>query len=212
MQSHDNPQFRRISSLIYRKNKKYQESIELSKRDKSYRDAIESAQESNSRDIVEELLRFFAEQREKEYFTVCLFTCYEFIRPEVVTELSWRFGLHEFAMPFFIQLTRDLTYKVEVVQKKNEDREKKEAEKTEKEANQSLNPMFDDPMLSGVGSQFPMIMSGVPDMNMGGLNGMGMQGLNAGGMGMPNLNQNMPGGMSGMGNNMGGAGGMNNMF
>merc|ERR1712087_1001654 len=120
----------------------------------------------------------------------------------VVTELSWRFGLHEFAMPFFIQLTRDLTYKVEVVQKKNEDREKKEAEKTEKEANQSLNPMFDDPMLSGVGSQFPMIMSGVPDMNMGGLSGMGMQGLN----------NDMSGGMSGMGNNMGGSGGMNNMF
>ena len=37
MQVHDNPQFRRISSLIFRKNKKFSESIELSKRDKQYR-------------------------------------------------------------------------------------------------------------------------------------------------------------------------------
>jgi len=62
MQSHDNPQFRRISSLIYKKNKKYHESIELSKRDKQYRDCVETAQESKSWDLVESLLRFFADE------------------------------------------------------------------------------------------------------------------------------------------------------
>lgn len=40
-------------------------------------------------------------------------------------ELSWRAGLMEFAMPFFIQVTSELTNRVETVQKKHEDREKK---------------------------------------------------------------------------------------
>jgi len=212
MQSHDNPQFRRISSLIYKKNKKYQDSVELSKRDKQYRDAIETAQESKSWDLVESLLRFFGEEGEKEFFTVCTYTCYEFIRPETVTELAWRFSLYDFAMPFWIQLTRDLTYRVEVVQKKNEEREKKEAEKTEKESNQALNPMFDDPMFGGGGSQYPMIMGGNTGMDpmagMGGMGGIGGMPGFSNGQGMQNM-----GGMGGMGGSggMGGAN-MNNMF
>jgi len=157
MQSHNNPQFRRISALIYKKNKKFQESVELSKRDKQYRDAIETTQESKSWDLVESMLRFFAEEGEKEFFTVCTYTCYEFVRPEIVTELAWRFNLTEYAMPFWIQLTRDLTYRVEQVQKKNDEREKKEADKSEKEATQGLNPMMNDPMMGGgMVSEFPM--------------------------------------------------------
>ena len=40
------PEFRRISSLIFRKNKMYKKSIDLSITDRHYRDAIETAQES----------------------------------------------------------------------------------------------------------------------------------------------------------------------
>jgi clathrin heavy chain len=51
---------------------------------------------------VEDLLRFFVSKQEKEFFTVCLYTCYDLIKPDVAMELSWRFGLMEYAMPFFI--------------------------------------------------------------------------------------------------------------
>jgi clathrin heavy chain len=37
IEGHDNPEFRRISSLIYRRNKKFEKSIEISKADKQYR-------------------------------------------------------------------------------------------------------------------------------------------------------------------------------
>jgi clathrin heavy chain len=37
IEGHDNEEFRRISALIFRKNKKYEKSIEISKHDKQYR-------------------------------------------------------------------------------------------------------------------------------------------------------------------------------
>jgi len=58
--------------------------------------------------------------------TACLYTCYELIKPDVALELSWRFGLLEFSMPYFIQIIKELTTKVDHVQKKHDDREKKE--------------------------------------------------------------------------------------
>lgn len=142
---------------------------------------------------------------------MCTYTCYEFIRPETVTELAWRFNLTEFAMPFWIQLTRDLTYRVEVVQKKAEEREKKEAEKTEKESNQALNPMFDDPMMGGgMISQYPMIMGTTGLEQMGGMGAMG--GMNGGGMGNNMGSMGMGGNSANfVGNNMQGSSGMGGM-
>jgi len=52
--------------------------------------------------LIEELLRYLVQNDEKEYFTVCLYTCFEYIRPETVVELAWINGLYEFAMPYFI--------------------------------------------------------------------------------------------------------------
>lgn len=37
IQEHDSEDFRRISALIYRRNKKYEKSIEISKQDKYYK-------------------------------------------------------------------------------------------------------------------------------------------------------------------------------
>lgn len=60
-------------------------------------------------------MKFFVEKQEKEFFTVTLYTCYDLIKPDVVMEYAWRFGLMEFAMPFFIQMTRELSTRVEHV-------------------------------------------------------------------------------------------------
>jgi len=113
-------EFRRISAYLYRKNQKYGQSIQLSKQDEQFKDAIDTAFESKNEQLIEDLLKFFVQRKDKEYFTCGLYTCYEFIRPDLVLELSWRFGLMEFSMPYFIQVLSDLTKKVEVVQKQVE--------------------------------------------------------------------------------------------
>ena len=135
----DNPEFRRISSLIYRKNKKYKESIDISISDNNYRDAIETAQESHDKDIINRLLNYFAQNGLKEFFTATTYTCYEYLSPDVVLELSWRYGYTDFAMPFMIQFVYDFSNRVETVQKKHEEREKKEEEQQEREAKRPLD-------------------------------------------------------------------------
>jgi clathrin heavy chain len=114
-EKHQLLEMRRIAAYLYRKIGKYQISVQISNQDKYYRDSIETAQESGKPEYVEELLRFFVLNNEKEYFTVCLYTCYELIRPDVAMELSWRFGMMEYAMPFFIQISRELTSKIDHV-------------------------------------------------------------------------------------------------
>ena len=80
-----------------------------------YRDAVETAQESQNVKLVYELLEFFIANKENEFFTVCLYTCYDLLKPDQVMELTWRAGLMEFAMPYFIQITWELTHKIEYV-------------------------------------------------------------------------------------------------
>lgn len=75
--------------------------------------------------MVEGLLKFFVERGEKEFFTVSLYTCYDLIKPDVVMEYAWRFNMMEFAMPFFIQITRELSSKIDHVKKKTDERDKK---------------------------------------------------------------------------------------
>ncbi len=105
-------EFRRISAFLFRKNGKYEQSIALSKKDEMYRDAIDTARESDNTKVVEDLLRFFVERKEKEFFAATLYTCYEYIRPDLVLEYAWRFGMYEFAMPYMIQLVSELKTRV----------------------------------------------------------------------------------------------------
>ena len=163
IQGSDHPEFRRISSLIYRKNKRYEESIEISITDQHYRDAVETSQESQNPDIVKKLLQFFAQNQLREFFTVLTYTCYDLLSPDYVLETAWRYGLHDFAMPFMIQLVKDLSKKVETVQKKHEEREKKEEEKEKIDAKKTLDIGYlgggglNAPM--GFGNGAPMLMN-----------------------------------------------------
>lgn len=151
-------------------------------------DAIETAQESGNRKIAEELLRYFAEKGEKEFFTVCTYTCNEIISPDLVLELAWRYGMTDFAFPFFIQMVRDLTHKVEKVEKKHEEREKKDEEKAEQDAFRPLDSVGGMGMMMGADiSPFPMLTSGADTGFNSGLNsafnGSGFNGSGFGGQG-----------------------------
>ncbi|CAD8066740.1 unnamed protein product [Paramecium sonneborni] len=146
-QSHELVEFRRIAAYLYRKIQKYDLSMNLSKQDQMYRDAVETAQESQNVKLVYELLEFFIQNKESEFFTVCLYTCYDLLKPDQVMELTWRSGLMEFAMPYFIQITWELTHKIEYVQKKHEDREKKEIQTAQQQQSQAL-PIAQDFLLN----------------------------------------------------------------
>jgi clathrin heavy chain len=101
--THELLEFRRISAYVYRCNKKWAKSIELSKNDRMYKDAIDTANESADTEIIEKLLRFFCDKEEKECFCAALFTCYSHVSPDIALELGWLHGYHNFIVPFFIQ-------------------------------------------------------------------------------------------------------------
>merc|ERR1719215_562446 len=96
LDKHELVEMRRISALVYKKNKRYKQSIELSKLDKMYKDAMETARDSGDRDLAETLLKFFVETGLKECFAACLYTCYDLIGPDAALEMAWRFGMLDF--------------------------------------------------------------------------------------------------------------------
>lgn len=116
IERHELLEFRRIASYLYKKNKRYLQSVALSKQDKMYKDAINTAAESGDAEIVEDLLRFFVASADRACFASTLYTCYDLIRPDVVLELSWRYGYTDFAMPFIVQYVRHLHDKIGVLE------------------------------------------------------------------------------------------------
>jgi clathrin heavy chain len=58
LEKHELIFFRQIAANIYRKNKRWEKSIALSKQDKLYKDAIETAAISGKSEVVEDLLRY----------------------------------------------------------------------------------------------------------------------------------------------------------
>lgn len=172
----------------------YKKSIEILITDRQYRDAIETGQESQSKEIVKKLLYFFATNGLKEFFAVTTYTCYELLNPDDVLELAWRYDLMNFAMPFMIQVTRELSTRVETVQKKHEERERKEEEKQERDAKKPL-----DIGLIGQSMNNPMGLGNTPMLTN--FQGQGQMGIMGHGMGQ------------GMGTSMGhGIGPGNNQF
>jgi clathrin heavy chain len=57
VEKHELLEFRRVAAYLFKKNKRYAESIELSKGDKMFKDAIDTAAESQNSDLVDGLLR-----------------------------------------------------------------------------------------------------------------------------------------------------------
>ena len=88
LSTHELLEFRRISAYVYRCNKKWSQSIELSKNDRMWKDRIDTANESEDSEIIEGLLRFFCETSEKECFCATLYTCFSHISPDVALELG----------------------------------------------------------------------------------------------------------------------------
>ncbi len=135
-EKHELLEFRRIAAHVYRRNKRYGQSVELSKKDKMFKDAIDTAAMSGEREVAEDLLRHFVDIGDKACFTASLYSCYDLIRPDTVIELAWRNSMMDFAMPFMIQYMRHLHDKVEVLEQRTEP--PKEEETQAADANAAL--------------------------------------------------------------------------
>jgi clathrin heavy chain len=102
VERHELLEFRRIAAYLYKKNKRWQQSVQLSKEDRMYKDAIDTAAESKDADIAEDLLRFFVSVQDRGCFSTTLCTCYDLVRPDVAVELAWRNGYTDFSMPYML--------------------------------------------------------------------------------------------------------------
>ena len=150
LEHHELVFFRQIAANIYRKNKRWEKSIALSKQDKLFKDAIETAAMSGKSDVVEELLRYvgvqyyhfvhtcllylqFVDIGSRECYVGMLYACYDLIRLDVVMELSWRHGLTDFTMPFMINFMSQQASAIEVLKRDNEERKAREAKEQKEE-------------------------------------------------------------------------------
>jgi clathrin heavy chain len=140
LERHELLEFRRISAYLYKGNKRWSQSVELCKKDKLYKDAMEYAAESRNQEISEELLGYFLEHKNHECFAACLYQCYDLLRPDVILELAWKHKIMDFAMPFLVQVLREYTTKIDKLE---------EAEATRKEEEESTPQQQQGNMMLG---------------------------------------------------------------
>lgn len=132
LEKHELTEFRRIAAYLYKGNNRWKQSVELCKKDRLFRDAMEYTAESRNQELAEELLAWFLERKQYDCFAACLYQCYDLLRPDVILELAWKHNITDFAMPYLIQVTRELTTKVEKLEQSDAQRQSEAAEETHK--------------------------------------------------------------------------------
>ncbi|XP_022186279.1 clathrin heavy chain [Nilaparvata lugens] len=135
LEKHELIEFRRIAAYLYKGNNRWKQSVELCKKDRLFKDAMEYAAESKNPDVAEELLAWFLEKGNHDCFAACLFQCYDLLHPDVILELAWRHNIMDFAMPYLVQVTREYVSKVDKLQEA-------ESRRSEEHNEQDHKPMM----------------------------------------------------------------------
>ena len=103
LENHELLEFRRIAALLYRVsavgifaeallifeklNNMYEESLGLSKADRLWRDALETAAASKDISVSEGLAGYFVSIGNKDAFAAILYVCFELVRADFVEEM-----------------------------------------------------------------------------------------------------------------------------
>ncbi|ETN80473.1 hypothetical protein NECAME_09145 [Necator americanus] len=158
LENHPLVEFRRISAYLFKGNNRWKQSIELCKKDKLYKDAMEYAAESRSSELAEELIAFFLEERLYECFAAALYHCYDLLHPHVILELAWKNKITDYAMPYMVQVFRDFQIRLERLERADAER------KDEQREQQQQNGMTMEPqlMLTYGGAPMPPMGYGPP--------------------------------------------------
>lgn len=128
LEKHSLMELRRISAYLYARNKRWAESIALSKTDKLYKDAMVTAAQSGDSKLAQDLLRFFVENKYYECFAAALYTCYDLVAPDVVLEIAWRNKIIDHAFPYLIQFVKEYAGKVDKLVAASEPKKPKEGD------------------------------------------------------------------------------------
>ncbi|KAI5123544.1 hypothetical protein M0805_006703 [Coniferiporia weirii] len=168
LEKHELLEFRRLAAHLYKKNGKWEESISLSKQDKLFKDAMQTAAFSGSNEVTEELLSYFVDIGNKECFAAMLYACFDLLSSDFVEELSWQHGLNDFFMPYKIQVQRSLNAKVAALEKQVRELSVKDSRKEQADADAPIiNPGgFGNRLLLTQGNGYapqappPMMMNG----------------------------------------------------
>lgn len=117
MQKHKLIAFRRIAAKVYKKNLKWKKAVNMATKDGLFTDAMETAAQSASTDLVKDLLAFFVQAKDPHCFAACLFTCQALVDFHTAVELAWLNqqdlpGVISLCMPFFVAAIREYTGKV----------------------------------------------------------------------------------------------------
>ncbi|CAK9779753.1 clathrin heavy chain [Cutaneotrichosporon oleaginosum] len=171
LEKHELLEFRRIAALIYRQTSKWEESLSISKADRLWRDALETAAASKDSAVVEELCAYFIGIGNKDAFAAATYVCYEFVRPDFVEEMTWRYGLGDYTRPYALQQSRDTSNKIANLERELKELKAK-AKKDEPAEEESTN------IMGGLGGR---LLIGGPGPQGGG----GFGGMNGGMMGQP---------------------------
>lgn len=161
LKKHELLEFRRIAAMLYKKNKKWKQSVELSKKDKMYKDAMETVAEGEDKDLAEELIRFFVDNGHHESFCACLYTCFDLMRPDVALELAWRHKIFDFVMPYLIQLFKEYTEKIADMSERLDKKESAEPTAPQADMGMGMHAIM-PPAQQG----YPMMPQAAPPMPM----------------------------------------------
>ncbi|XP_039266520.2 clathrin heavy chain 1 [Styela clava] len=184
LEKHELIEFRRIAAYLYKGNNRWRQSVELCKKDLLYKDAMIYAGESRDTELAEELLAWFLENERYECFSACLYSCYDLLRPDVVLEQAWRHGITDYAMPYMINVMREMTTRISKLETSESVR------KEEEESSENKPIVYDQPQLMiaaapaatyGYGGAAP----GMPGMAAPGMPGMAAPGMQPQMGGMP---------------------------
>ena len=121
LQKHALIAFRRVAAKLYKKNLKWKKAVNMATKDGLYIDAMETAAQSASPELVADLLQFFVEDAKDQHsFAACLFTCQGLVPFHAALEIAWLHqqalpGILTLCMPFFVACIREVTGKVRVV-------------------------------------------------------------------------------------------------
>merc|ERR1712088_563493 len=146
LEKHELIEFRRIAAYLYKGNNRWGQSVQLCKKDNLFKDAMEYAAESKNAEVAEDLLAYFLEHKAYDCFAACLFQCYDLLHPDVIMELSWKHNIMDFAMPYFIQVMREYTAKVDKLEESETTREEEKKEEEYKPVVMETQPTL---MLTG---------------------------------------------------------------
>lgn len=112
---HDSLEARRVSALLYRQLKKWDDSLALSKQDRLWDDALVTAFTSQSPEVAQDIAQYFLDVGANECFSAALYVCYDLLQRDWVEQVAWLRGSFDLITPYRLQSIATTAQRVSVL-------------------------------------------------------------------------------------------------